>query len=174
MRADVFCFRLERILFVEMIEHPNHLPITSCWSTALPDQYCRIGISRGRPRRQSGYRVCTPLVPGSWWNTVTLEQFYQLYFEQLSRLNPNKVLADICALAGDRVPVLLCYEQLEDMEAFCHRAFVSEWFKATLDIDVTEFGASPNQVGCNHPKFPPGLRRSSTIGPVNFASRARA
>ena len=63
------------------------IPMTASWSTALPDSYARIGISRGRPRRQSGYRVYSPLAPGVWWNRVDLSEFYKLYMEQLAELD---------------------------------------------------------------------------------------
>lgn len=136
----------------------KHVPMTASWSTTLTDSHARIGISRGRPRRQSGYRIYSPLAPGVWWNKVDMAEFHKLYMEQLSELDPEKVLQDLSALAGDRIPVLLCFERLNDDTAYCHRAFVASWFKATLDIDVAEYGADPTRVGCNHPKFPPDLR----------------
>lgn len=132
----------------------NHIPMTASWSTELPDSHARIGISRGRPRRQSGYRVYSPLVPGVWWNKVGLTEFHALYMEQLGRLDPKEVLRDVRNLAGDRIPTLLCYERLSDPEAYCHRAFVAVWFKITLEIDVAEVGANPLHTGCKHPKYP--------------------
>lgn len=135
----------------------NHIPMTASWCTDLPDSHARIGISRGRPRRQSGYRVYSPLAPGIWWNKVGLREFHTLYMEQLARLDPEEVLSDVRTLAGDRVPTLLCFERLRDREAYCHRAFVAAWFKTTLNIDVAEFGADPLQIGCLHPKYPVGL-----------------
>lgn len=136
----------------------THLPMTASWSTELPDSHARIGISRGRPRRQSGYRVYSPLAPGEWWNKVDLATFYGLYMIQLSGLDPEKVLSDLSVLAGDKIPTLLCFERLADAKAFCHRAFVAVWFKHTLDVDIAEFGADLGLVGCSHPKFPPHLR----------------
>lgn len=132
--------------------------MTASWSTQLPESHARVGISRGRPRRQSGYRVYSPLAPGVWWNKVDMPTFYQLYMEQLSGLDPKQVLSDLSELAGDRVPTMLCFERLSDHTAYCHRAFVASWFKSTLNIDVAEFGADPAHIGCNHPKFPPSLR----------------
>jgi hypothetical protein len=141
-----------------MTKQIKRIPMTASWSTRLPDCFARIGISRGRPRRQSGYRAYSPLVPGVWWNKVDLHDFYTLYIEQLTNLNPEKVLRDLNELAGERIPVLLCFERLDDHTAYCHRAFVSSWLKETLHIDIAEYGADATRVGCNHPKFPPSLR----------------
>ena len=135
-----------------------HIPMTASWSTVLPDSHARIGISRGRPRRQSGYRIYSALAPGEWWNKVDIREFHALYMRQLSFLDPAEGLSDLHDLAGDRIPTLLCFERLAETESYCHRAFVADWFKTSLDVDVGEFGAEPNCVGCFHPKFPPDLR----------------
>lgn len=142
----------------------EHVPMTASWSAVLPDTHARIGISRGRPRRQSGYRVYSSLAPGEWWNKVDIEEFHALYMRQLSLLDPENVLSDLRNIAGNRIPTLLCFERLGDSTAYCHRAFVASWFKTTLGLDVAEFGADPNRIGCLHPKFPPELRPEPVAG----------
>lgn len=72
----------------------THIPMTASWSTVLPETHARIGISRGRPRRQSGYRVYSALAPGEWWNKVDIREFNALYMRQLSFLDPADVLSD--------------------------------------------------------------------------------
>jgi hypothetical protein len=79
---------------------------TGAWFAPLPDDHIRIGISRGVPRFGQigkGYRRYTPLQPGPW---LTSRDFTELYLEQLSHLNPEKVLEDLTRIAGDKVGVL--------------------------------------------------------------------
>jgi hypothetical protein len=67
----------------------------TAWSTPLDSSYCRIGISRGVPRQQPvGFKKYRKLAPGAWFNSVTQEEYDQLYrAEVLDRLDPQ-VLAD--------------------------------------------------------------------------------
>ncbi|MGD9804312.1 MAG: hypothetical protein AB7E81_22200 [Hyphomicrobiaceae bacterium] len=63
--------------------------VTACWSTPLPSEFCRIGISRGPPRGQKGYRRYERLAPGPWMRWVGDAEFIRLYFLQLSQLDPG-------------------------------------------------------------------------------------
>jgi Protein of unknown function, DUF488 len=134
------------------------VPMTSSWFVQLPETHARIGISRGRPRGQSGFRVYSALAPGEWWNRVSIAEFRDLYMEQLSRLDPQAVLSDLHALARDRVPTLLCFEKPDDDEAGCHRGYVAAWLKDVLDLDVLEFGVESMQCWWAHPKIPREFR----------------
>ncbi|MFM1814065.1 MAG: hypothetical protein RLZ98_760, partial [Pseudomonadota bacterium] len=125
--------------------------VTSSWFTALPDGYMRIGISRGQPRRQSGYRMYRKLAPGPWFNSVTEDEYRRRYMAQLHALDARQVVADLEALAAGRIPALLCYERPDD-GYFCHRGFVSAWLKDALGLDVPEYGL--NGCGWDHPKLP--------------------
>lgn len=129
-------------------------PITSSWFTPLPPEYARIGISRGTPRGQAGFRMYRPLAPGPWFNNVSAEEYRKLYLAQLSTLDPRKVLSDLEALAGELTPALLCFEKPNDSEAWCHRGFVSAWMKDGLGLDVVEFGLEHMGAGWLHPKLP--------------------
>jgi uncharacterized protein (DUF488 family) len=64
------------------------------------------------------------------------------YFDQLYRLDPNQVLADLRALAGaGATPVLCCWErrwQIEARRAWCHRHLVATWLKRELRIEAAE------------------------------------
>ena len=130
------------------------LPVTSYWFASLPPEYARIGISRGSPRGQSGYKMYKALAPGPWFNRVSAVEYRDLYMDQLVQLDPQKVLSDLQALSGGRIPALLCFEKPTDFDAWCHRGFVSAWLKDTLDLDVFEFGLEDRGSGWRHPKLP--------------------
>ena len=86
---------------------------TASWTTKLPDDHLRVGISRGTPRRlPAGYRIYRALAPGPWFNDVGIEEYCKLYrTEILGCLDPRVVADALLGLAAGRVPVLLCYEQ---------------------------------------------------------------
>lgn len=135
--------------------------VTSCWYTKLPDDYCRIGISRGVPRGQpAGYRRYRPLFPGPWYASVNNEEYVHLYrSEVLSRLDPRTTVDEILKLAGERIPALLCFERPEPGDDFCHRALVSCWLHETLALEVLEYGLVHEGFGQTHPKLPIHMRR---------------
>jgi Protein of unknown function, DUF488 len=133
---------------------------TASWSTVLPDDHQRIGISRGVPRRQpAGFRLYRALAPGPWFNSTGTDEFAHRYrTEILAPLDPRSVVADLKRMAGDRVPVLLCYE-IAGGPQWCHRTLAAEWLNDTLGIQVPEFGfESLSQE--RHPLMPLELRRA--------------
>lgn len=136
-------------------------PVTSSWSTRLPPGHVRVGISRGSPRRQSGYRRYAALAPGPWFASVSAGEFRRLYMAQLSGLDPEKVLLDLGALAGGLTPVLACFERPPPDPAWCHRGLVSAWLFDTLGIAVVEFGHENEGYGWRHPKLPDRWRHPS-------------
>jgi hypothetical protein len=136
--------------------------ITSSWFTTLPNSYARIGISRSVPRNQSGYRVYSKLAPGSWFNSVSSEEYVERYFtEILQPLRPEAVLKEIEALCPGKIPALLCFEPSTPGPQWCHRALVSAWFSTHLGIEVPEFGLEGAGSGWHHPKWAPELRHGA-------------
>jgi hypothetical protein len=125
-------------------------PVTASWSTKLPETYQRIGISRGPPRGQRGYRMYSPLAPGPWFRSLDAEAFRKRYHDQLSVLDPVKVVEDLAAMAGGRIPALLCFESASEA-AWCHRGLVSAWFADTLGLHVVEYGHADAGWGWSHP-----------------------
>jgi hypothetical protein len=136
------------------------VPVTASWSTALPPTFARIGISRGSPRRQRGYRLYSSLAPGAWFNSVTPAEYLRLYMAQLAELDPPGVLADLGDLAGGRVPALLCFEPPPPNSNWCHRGLVSAWFADTLGLRLVEYGHPDSGWGWTHPKLPADWQRS--------------
>lgn len=144
-----------------MTKSPQPFIVTSSWYTGLPDTYARIGVSRGRPRGQSGFRMFSALAPGEWWNRVSVTEYRELYFQQLAKLDPASVLLNLQTIAGDRIPALLCFESLEDDDAWCHRGYIAAWFSDALNLNVYEYGFPSNTVGWSHPKIPRTFRKDS-------------
>ena len=128
------------------------VPVTASWYEQLPECYARIGISRGPPRGQRGYRMYRPLAPGSWFRAVDAAVFSRLYLAQLAKLDPAKVLAELNEMAGGLIPALLCFEPPPPDPNWCHRASVSAWLGDALGIKVVEVGHETAGAGWQHPK----------------------
>ena len=93
--------------------------VTASWFTPLPEGYVRVGISRGVP---AGYRLYRRLAPGPWFNSVPTEEVLRRYdAEILAPLDPRQVLDELLRLAGDKVPVLCCFERVDGGQ-WCHLA----------------------------------------------------
>lgn len=130
--------------------------VTSAWSVALdPTKYCRVGISRGTPRRQAGYRRYPALAPGSWFRELSAHEFRRRYCnEVLNPLDPKRVIADLEEMADGRILALLCFEPPNIGSEWCHRGFVSEWLYERLGLEVFELGQEHCGCGPRHPKLP--------------------
>src|SRR6185295_2627300 len=114
--------------------------VTSSWFAPLPDTYARIGISRGTPRGQRGYRMFRALAPGPWFSSVNPDEYRTRYDQTLAALDPHKVLAELVDVAAGRIAALLCFERPPPNPDWCHRGLVSAWLADTLGLDVPEFG----------------------------------
>jgi hypothetical protein len=102
----------------------------------------RISIAQWEPQGVGDFKRYPTLAPGAWFRSVERPQSEDRYFDQLSRLDPNQVLADLHALAGaGATPVLCCWErrwQIEAHRAWCHRHLVATWLKRELRIEAAE------------------------------------
>lgn len=102
----------------------------------------RVSIARWEPQDVSDFKRYPTLAPGAWFRSVERPEYEDRYLDQLYRLDPNQVLADLRALAGDGVtPVLCCWElrwQIEAGRAWCHRHLVAAWLRGELGIEVAE------------------------------------
>ena len=137
--------------------------VTSSWFVKLdPARYARIGISRGVPRGQSGFRRYQKLNPGPWFNSVDAKMYRRLYFEEiLAPLDPRQVVDDLSALADGKLTALLCWEPPTPGENWCHRGLVAAWLGDTLGLDVFEVGQEVEGAGWSHPKLHPKMRAAS-------------
>lgn len=144
------------------MSHYELTVVTSSWAAPLPAEYARIGISRGPPRRQSGYRMYRALAPGPWFSTAGEREYCDRYMAMLRALDPRTVLADLKKLSGELVPALLCFEPPPPNPDWCHRGLVSAWFGDTIGLVVNELGHEMAGAGWTHPKLPPSIRRLFT------------
>jgi hypothetical protein len=114
---------------------------TASWFTDLPAGHTRIGISRGIPRRRAaGYRIYRKLAPGSWFHSVSDDEYTRRFqTEILDRLDPHQVAAELVSLAGGGVPVMVCFERAGDGQ-WCHRAMVADWLAEATGQPVPEVG----------------------------------
>jgi Protein of unknown function, DUF488 len=99
----------------------------------------RIAICRWARGFPAGFRMYKPLAPGEWFNKVEYPEYYRRYRNQLGKLDPERVLKELKALAAPHEPVLLCWERPPlHRDNWCHRSIVARWFWETLGLEVRE------------------------------------
>jgi len=114
---------------------------TASWNARLSEAFVGVGISRGVPRRTSGFRRLRDLESGPWFRSAGPARFLELYAKILARLDPGDVRDRLFNL-GER-PVLLCWESAVDCQlgrSWCHRHIVAQWLEDRLGIVVPEVG----------------------------------
>jgi hypothetical protein len=127
--------------------------VTSSWFEPLPAEYARVGISRGTPRGQRGFRMYRRLQPGAGTLKLPDAQFTEHYCRQvLGRLDARQVVDELIELADGKTPALLCFEHTHS-PAWCHRGIVSAWLQAEVGLDVPEYGCEQDGCGVHHPKL---------------------
>lgn len=133
---------------------------TSSWSTAVPADILRVGISRGVPRHEpAGYRVFRRLAPGGWFQSVSADVYVRRYAREiLAELDPTTTFEALKRLGDGRDIALLCFEPPMPTSPWCHRGLVSAWLHITIGLEVREFGQEHEGFGVAHPKMPPSLR----------------
>lgn len=144
---------------------------TACWFASVPDDHIKIGVSRGTPRGMpAGYRRYPALAPGSWFMSVgPAEYLTRFNAEILGPLDPAAVAAKLAALSGDKVPVMVCYERADKIEAgeqWCHRHLVAQWLEDRLGVTVPEVGFE----GRPFDRF--ALLRKAGIAPPSYRAMA--
>jgi hypothetical protein len=93
------------------------------------------------------------LQPGSGTLKLPAAEFTSNYLrEVLGRLDAQRTVDELLALADGRIAVLCCFEHTHS-PAWCHRGIVSAWLKAELGLDVPEFGREQGGCGLDHPKL---------------------
>jgi hypothetical protein len=139
--------------------------VTASWSTVLPPDVIRVGISRGGARRQRGYRLLPPLAPGAWFKSVNEAEYIERYRKQLASLDPECVYGTLCDMAhGAPCVALLCFERAGTDDGWCHRSLAALWLSAGIGMAIPEwsYGEVPADA---HPLLPPSLmQRTVTAG----------
>ena len=115
--------------------------MTASWFAKLPAGAIPVGVSRGVPRGKSGYQRLRELEPGTWFNTVSPEQYLVRYGRTLERLDRGAIRGRLLAYGG--TPVMLCWETAHDCHSgtkWCHRHLAAQWLEDRLGIEVQEVG----------------------------------
>jgi hypothetical protein len=148
--------------------------VTASWSTLLPPDVVRVGISRGGARRQRGYRLLPALAPGTWFKSVGETEYIERYQRKLASLDPHAIYGSLCDMAnGSPCVALLCFEKPDTDDGWCHRSMAAKWLSAQLGIAVPEWGYE-TMSATTHPMLPPSLmQRAATAGPVARSSANR-
>jgi uncharacterized protein (DUF488 family) len=104
----------------------------------LPENTQPISISRFSPKFFKG-PCYTKLAPTSQIlklykaGVIDDNAYIQMYYDQvLSTLNAYTVVDELLAIAGNKIPVLVCYES---PDKFCHRHLLNEWFNEIVDVE---------------------------------------
>ena len=100
----------------------------------FPDNFKPICIARWKPKWYNG-KVLLALAPPEqllrWWrasdkNEASRERYVRWYKQSvLNGYDPRAIERIIKYIAGDKIPVLVCFEK----EGFCHRHIISKWFR---------------------------------------------
>lgn len=100
----------------------------------FPNNFEPICIARWKPKWYNG-KVLLALAPPEqllrWWrasdkNEASREHYIRLYKQSiLNGYDPRAIERIVKYIAGDKVPVLVCFEK----EGFCHRHIISKWFR---------------------------------------------
>jgi hypothetical protein len=128
------------------METSSHLMLikTASWFVKLPADHVQVGVSRRVPRGMpTGYKRCRSLEPGSWFHSVSIREYLERYGAILAALDPRRVVDELIAIGGGRVPVMLCYESavgVREGKLWCHRHLAAQWLEDRLGIKVEEFG----------------------------------
>ena len=112
-----------------------------------PTKHATIRISRGHPRWHRGYKdagVIKALVPNKEWQKGTRADYRKAYYAAMDAVGVEQIGAQINELAGDRIPILMCFENIFDILAkttWCHRLMFSQWWfektrQSAMDIDL--------------------------------------
>jgi hypothetical protein len=99
----------------------------------------RIAICRVAKGFPAGFNMYKLLAPGEWFHSVNYSEYYERYRTQLDKLDPERVLEELMALAAPHEPVLLCWEKPPlHRDNWCHRAIVARWFWETIGLEIRE------------------------------------
>jgi len=124
---------------------------------AIANSIKGIAVSLYPPSGWTGphYRHLAPsadLLNGFKQKRYSIEDYIKLYQQQLDKLDPKKVWADLHELSDGAEPVLLCYEKPKVRLAasgyeplandsnlwFCHRRLIAAWLESSLSLSVPE------------------------------------
>ena len=100
----------------------------------FPKNFEPISVARWKPQWYKG-KVCLALAPSDkllrWWrasdkNEDAWEHYIRWYYREVVNVyDPRAIERMLKDIAGDKIPVLVCFEKSED---YCHRHLIAAWF----------------------------------------------
>ena len=110
---------------------------------ARRDDLVKVGITRGRPQFRTFYEYqwLKLLAPPGWLFSEDDQDIFRRKF-RAAVLDPNReaILGKLGELSGGGDLVLLCFEDLRQPGAWCHRRIVAEWLEEQDLGPVDELG----------------------------------
>jgi hypothetical protein len=110
----------------------------------LDSQLAPIGTTTGAPRFPLGYELVGTvgmLAPYGLRSIEDRAEFEVAYRARLERFGLDQIRrvleAFACAASAEGV-VLLCYEDLDDPDQWCHRTMLSVWWRKQTGEEVVE------------------------------------
>ncbi len=97
----------------------------------FPSNFEPICVARWKPKWYNGKIFPTLAPPESllrWWrasdkNKLDEMNYRKRYMAMLDNLQPTTIVHLIYELAGEKIPILVCFEK----DDFCHRHLIAEW-----------------------------------------------
>jgi hypothetical protein len=100
-----------------------------------------VSIARGQPRWRLPfrYRKLRSLAPcDAAWNAPNRESYEEAYRSQLEELGIGTILADLERVSGGSPVVALCWERLDEPDAWCHRTMLARYLEEHASLKVPE------------------------------------
>ena len=99
-----------------------------------PETHTPIRISLGVPKFKLNYDIAGEvniLMPTPQMLSLTDEAVYrELYFELLDRRGIKEIVTELQSVTvSGKETILLCFEDLQKPNAWCHRRMFAEWIK---------------------------------------------
>jgi hypothetical protein len=93
-------------------------------------KYTLVGISIGKNRWAKVDAYLTNIAPT--WDMVKLTDqgvYRKTYIERLEMVGVDAIRRSLEDIVSDKPLVLLCYENLQKPDKWCHRTIFAEWWK---------------------------------------------
>jgi hypothetical protein len=104
-----------------------------------PKMHATIRISNGHPRWHRPYKDAgqiKELMPDRKTMGLGYREFSDKFSEKMLVTDWQAVFQQLRDLSGDRIPVLMCFESVNDCligKSWCHRHLVAAWIRAFVD-----------------------------------------
>lgn len=100
------------------------------------EKYYCVGISIGTPKFPLGYTLeqqCYSLAPKGYMLKMGKEEYQAAYYKKLEDIGADRIIGmvgrmEAMAEVEGKDLVLLCYEDVRNLEDWCHRTMFAQWY----------------------------------------------